>query len=42
MEENDLSHQIAQLYNNEIWGAGHEGIDVQSGKPVIEHNKQHI
>jgi hypothetical protein len=28
----------AQLYNNKIWGAGHEGIDVQGGNPVIENN----
>jgi hypothetical protein len=39
MEENDSSHQIAQLYKNTIWGAGHEGIDVQNGKPIIEHKK---
>ncbi len=28
----------AQIYNNEIWETGHEGIDVQGGNPVIENN----
>lgn len=28
----------AQIYNNEIWEAGHEGIDVQGGNPIIEDN----
>ena len=28
----------AQIYNNEIWGAGHEGFDVQGGNPLIENN----
>lgn len=28
----------AHIYNNEIWEAGHEGIDVQGGNPIIENN----
>jgi len=28
----------AQIYNNEIWETGHEGIDVQGGDPLIENN----
>ncbi len=32
-------HSSAQIRDNEIWGAGHEGIDVQGGSPVIENNK---
>ena len=28
----------AQIYNNEIWESGHEGIDVQGGNPIIENN----
>lgn len=30
-----------QVYNNEIWDAGHEGVDVQNGDPVIENNIIH-
>ncbi|MFH0832786.1 MAG: right-handed parallel beta-helix repeat-containing protein [Candidatus Aenigmatarchaeota archaeon] len=29
----------SQIYGNEIWESGHEGIDVQGGNPVIENNK---
>ncbi len=29
----------SQIYNNEIWEAGHEGIDVQGGNPIIENNR---
>ena len=31
----------AHVYNNEIWEAGHEGIDVQGGNPTIENNVIH-
>jgi len=31
----------AHIYNNEIWEAGHEGIDVQGGNPIIENNVIH-
>ncbi len=27
-----------QVYNNEIYECGHEGVDVQGGKPTIENN----
>ncbi len=29
----------SQIYDNEIWESGHEGIDVQGGNPIIENNK---
>jgi parallel beta-helix repeat protein len=32
-------HSSAQIYNNEIWESGHEGVDVQGGNPIIENNK---
>ncbi len=32
-------HSSAQIYDNEIWESGHEGIDVQGGNPIIENNK---
>ena len=28
----------AQVYNNEIYDCGHEGVDVQGGNPIIENN----
>ena len=31
----------AQIYNNEIWETGHEGIDVQGNDPIIENNTIH-
>jgi parallel beta-helix repeat protein len=31
----------ARIENNEIWEAGHEGIDVQGGNPIIENNVIH-
>jgi len=32
-------YSSAQIYYNEIWEAGHEGIDVQGGNPIIENNR---
>ncbi|HLD56786.1 MAG TPA: putative Ig domain-containing protein [archaeon] len=32
-------YSSAQIYGNEIWESGHEGIDVQGGDPTIENNK---
>jgi len=32
-------YSSAQIYDNEIWESGHEGIDVQGGNPIIENNK---
>ncbi|MDD5622209.1 MAG: right-handed parallel beta-helix repeat-containing protein [Actinomycetota bacterium] len=34
-------YSSAQIYNNEIWEAGHEGIDVGGGNPIIENNEIH-
>lgn len=33
-----LGSSSAQVYDNEIYNCGHEGIDVQSGDPKIENN----
>lgn len=29
----------SQIYDNEIWESGHEGIDIQGGNPVIKNNR---
>ncbi len=32
-------YSSSQIYDNEIWESGHEGIDVQGGSPIIENNR---